>query len=189
MSGRWVPATVLLVLAIGSGWLLRQLQTTDEVQTGGPAHTPDFYLEEFTTTTMGESGKPDRVLKAARMVHYPDTDTHELTRPYMVLYHPERQPWHVESERGWVSAKGDVVLLLGKVHIWRDDEQGVLETEIRTRDLRVLPDSDYGETDKPVTIRAGRSESRGVGMRAFLDQDRLELLSQVHTVYEPKPKN
>ncbi|RKZ37897.1 MAG: LPS export ABC transporter periplasmic protein LptC, partial [Gammaproteobacteria bacterium] len=182
MSGRWVPAAVLLLLAIGSGWLLRQLQTADEMQTGGPDHTPDFYMEEFTTTVMGESGKPERVLKAARMVHYADTDTRELTRPYMVLYHPERQPWHVESERGWVSANGDVVLLLGKVHIWRDDEQGVREMEIRTRDLRVLPESNYGETDKPVTIRAGRSESRRRGMRALRDPDRLALVAQAQTV-------
>ena len=96
------------------------------------------------------------------------------------------EPWHVRSERGWVSAAGDVMLLLGKVHIWRNTADGELDLDIKTEDLRVLPDSDYGETDKPVLITTPTSESRGVGMRAFLDTSRYELLSQVQTVYDKK---
>ena len=60
--------------------------------------------------------------------------------------------------------------------------------DIRTEDMRVLPNTNYGETDKLVIINTPGSESRGVGMRAFLDQGRVELLSQVHTLYDPASK-
>ena len=83
-----------------------------------------------------------------------------------------------------MSADDDVMLLLGEVHIWRDGADGVREIDLRTTDLRVLPESEYGETDKPVVIRTPGSESRGIGMRAYLNQRRIELLSEVRTIYE-----
>ncbi len=76
------------------------------------------------------------------------------------------------------------MLLLGKVHIWKNALSGERQVDIRTEDLRVLPETEYGETDKQVIITTPSSQSRGVGMRAWLKQSRLELLSQVHTVYE-----
>ena len=48
----------------------------------------------------------------------------------------------------------------------------------------MLPDTQYGETDKPVVIRTPSSETKSTGMRAYLEQRRLELLSGVNTVYE-----
>ena len=76
------------------------------------------------------------------------------------------------------------MLLLGEVEIWREGESGQRELEILTQDLRVLPETQYGETDKPVVIRTPNSESKSVGMRAYLEKRRLELLSQVTTTYE-----
>ena len=151
-------------------------------------HVADYYVEKFTSTTMDENGFPHRRVSADFMAHFPDTDTHELSKPYMVMYREASEPWHVRSERGWISSNGDVLLLLGKVHIWRNDSTGKRQMDIRTEDMRVLPNTNYGETDKLVIITSPGSESRGVGMRAFLDQSRLELLSQVHTLYDPKGK-
>ena len=119
------------------------------------------------------------------MAHFPDTDTHEFQRPYMIMYRDQGQlPWHVRSERGWLSASGDVMLLLGQVHIWRNDANGLNELDIKTEDLRVLPERDYGETDKQVLITTPTSQTRGTGMRAHLAESRLELLKDVHTRYE-----
>jgi lipopolysaccharide export system protein LptC len=171
-------------MALVSAWLLNRLDPsvfgTKEVS----AHTPDYYVEGFTTTTMDDSGLPRRRLRAEYMAHFPDTDTHEFSKPYLVIYRERGEPWHVTSERGWLSAKGDVMLLLGKVHIWRNTPDGRRRMDIQTEDLRVLPDSDYGETDTAVVITTPHSQARGVGMRAFMETSRLELLSQVQTVYE-----
>ncbi len=186
MIARWGPVVILVLLALGSAWILSQLSRQRDASTATAPHVPDFYMENFSTTTMDELGKPKRTLSADHMAHFPDTDTNELENPYMILFDPARPPWHVRSERGWVSPDSDVMLLLGNVHIWRNNEVGERVLDLTTRDLRVLPDSQYGETDKPVVIRTPSSESRGTGMRAFLDQRRIELLSRVRTVYEKK---
>jgi len=182
---RWAAVLVLLVLVAGSAWVLQAVDTAPGGASAHLPHTPDFYMERFTTTTMNSRGEPTRRLEAQAMHHFPDTNTNELEQPYLVLYNEGGQPWHVRSERGWVSENGDVILLLGEVDIWRDDAGGRRSIEIETKDLRVLPQSDYGETDQPVVIRTPSSETRGRGMRGYLEQSRVELLADVTTFYDP----
>ena len=100
------------------------------------------------------------------------------------MYRGDAVPWQARAERGWLSASGDVMLLQGEVFIWRNSRDGEPRIEIETRDMRVLTETDYGETDQPVVITTRHSRSRGVGMRAWLEKGRLELLSQVHTVFD-----
>lgn len=183
MITRWGPLIVLLALALGTGWLVRELEPRPQQAEAAPTHVPDFYMEEFTSTTMAASGRPKRRLQADYLEHFPDTEASDLVNPYLVLYKAEGQPWHVRSERGWSSSEGEVLLLLGRVHIWRNDETGERDMDIYTRDLRVIPETEYGETEEPVLITTNTTESRGIGMRAHLAQDRVELLRDVHTVY------
>ncbi len=129
---------------------------------------------------MDGAGKPRRRTAADYMASHVD-QTVELTNPHYVLFRAEGEPWHVQAKTGQVSPDGTVVRLLGKVDVWRSDPSGARDLDVRTEHLVVLPDSEYGETGEPVTIRTPASTSTGVGMRAFLDETRFELLSQVRT--------
>jgi len=188
LLSRYGASGVMIALALGSFWTISRLDLDLFAPSGDERHTPDFYMENFVTTKMKEDGSVHRRVEAEYMAHFPDTDTHEFQRPYMVMYREEGPPWHVRSERGWLSASGDVMLLLGKVHIWRNNANGVKELDIKTEDLRVLPEREYGETDKPVLITTATTQTRGVGMKAYLAESRLELLSKVHTRHEPATK-
>lgn len=178
---RWIATVILLVFVAASGIVLRYLESEDEAAVGGAGHTPDFFMESFESTIMGPDGEPVRILRAAQMLHFPDTQTRELDKPNITMFNAERTPWHISSERGWVSAAGDVILMLGKVHAWRLDVNGTRLVDVYTRDLRILPDTDYGESDAPSTIVTPSQTSDGVGMRAYMGESRIELLSRVKT--------
>ncbi len=183
--GNWVPAAVLVGLAVASGlWLAELGQPPGEVKrfTG---RAPDLTMREFEVTSMGEDGKPLRRLSAAYMAHFSDSGTKELTQPRLVIYREKGEPWNIASERGWVSADNDVLMLLGQVNIWRDGPDGKREITIETEDLRVLPREDYAETELPVRISTPESFTRGTGMRAYLGEGRVQLLSKVKTIIEP----
>ena len=70
-------------------------------------------------------------------------------------------------------------MLLGAVHAWRSSK--LPHHRHPWRDLRILPETDYGETDKPVTIATKDGRTVAMGMRAFLKESRLELMAQVKT--------
>ena len=178
--GRWGVPAALLAAAGTSGWMLYNLDFDAPVTAQRPSDAPDAYMENFVTIEMDDAGKPKRRIEADYMAYHAD-ETVELSNPRYVLYRAEGEPWHVRSERGQVSADGTVVLLMGKVDIWRNDASGARALDIRTEHLKVLPESEYGETEEPVTIRTPAGTSTGVGMRAYLDETRFQLLSQVRT--------
>lgn len=183
--GTWLPSALLLALAIGSSVWLARLTDPGTLPERFTGHAPDLTMEEFQVTTMGEDGNPLRRLSAAHMAHYTDTRTKELRHPHLVVYQQRAEPWHIASERGWISADNDVLMLLGKVDIWRNYPDGRREIHIETEDLRVLPDKEYAETELPVTISTPESLTLGTGMRAFLGESRVQLLSRVKTRIEP----
>lgn len=183
---RWWPHAVLLALAIGSTWLVNRLDTrTAPSRVPGAARVADFYMEDFTATTMSPLGRPARRLTAERMQHFPGSDLQTFTRPHLWLYGTSgREPWQVVSERGELASGGDQLMLLGEVDIWRNNPDGTVETRIETSDVRVLPDAEYAETDAPALITTQGGRTTGVGLRAFMKEGRYELLSDVHTIVE-----
>ena len=182
----WVIPAALLAAAGTSGWMLYDLDfdapVTDARQ---PVDAPDAWMENFVTVEMDRAGRPKRRIEAHYMAYNADA-TVDLTRPHYVLYRADGAPWNVRSERGEVSADGNVVELLGQVDIWREGGSGVRHLDIRTEHLTVLPDSGYGETAQPVTIRMRAGTTTGTGMRAYLDEARIELLSRVRTHVEKR---
>ena len=175
---------VLLVLAASSAWILNRIGPDTEAASASPARVPDYVVENFITTTRDEEGRVRQRIEAVRMAHFPMTGRREFTRPYLIMYRGDGPPWQARAERGWLSASGDLMSLSGEVLIWRNDVDGKSRIEIKTRDLRVRPESDYGETDQPVVITTRHSRSHGVGMRAWLDRGRIELSSRVRTLFD-----
>ena len=143
-------------------------------------------MEHFVTVEMDGTGRPKRRIAASRMAYHPD-QTIELTQPRYVLFPAAGEPWHVRSEHGRVSADGTVVWLLGNVDVWRNDATGARDLDIWSEHLKVLPDTEYAETDRQVTIRTPGSVSTGVGLRAYLPETRFRLLSQVQTHVHRRP--
>ena len=188
--GPILRSTLLAALLAGagaSGWMLYNLGFRAQETARSSPDAPDAFLENFVTVEMDDAGRPRRRIEANYMAYHAD-QTVELTNPRYVLFRAEGEPWHVRSERGHVSADGTVVWLLGKVDVWRNDASGARDLDIWTERLKVLPDTEYAETTEPVTIRTPGSISTGVGMRAYLDETRFQLLSQVRTDVHRRPQ-
>jgi lipopolysaccharide export system protein LptC len=175
-----------MLTAAATFWWLSKVGIDDGQKAGRKAHEPDYYMQNFTTSTMDEQGKLAHRLSAEMMLHYADDDSTELVKPVLDVYNDEPSPWRVRADKGWVSANNEVVLLTGAVHIWRDGPDGVRELDVKTRDLRVLPKDRYAETDKAATLTGQGVEYNAVGMRAIFKEGRLELLSRVKGRHEPR---
>jgi len=181
---RIVIGSLFILLAAGSTLLL-QVTGKEESEKVKLEHTPDYYVEDFSVTNMDIDGKLEQTLSAERMLHYPDDDSTELTRPHLVIYEEGVPPWKIKSETGWVSGDGQLVLLNGAVKIDRIAAPGIRPVHITTRDLRVRPKENYAETDEKVKVRSLGDVQTSIGMQAWLDKPiRLKFLSKVRGHYE-----
>jgi len=185
-SDRWKLIIILVVVAGFSYWALEKLTEDDATKLNKLAHYPDYYMENFTTLTMNQDGTPKNRLNAVYMAHYPDDNTSELHKPELEIFRIDRPPIMVTADNGWVTSNNDVILLSGNVYLHQNDEFGNLKVELIAEDARVLVDQKYAETDKAATLITKRSVTNSIGMRAYLQEQRMEFLSNVQTTIEPR---
>ncbi len=167
-----------------SWWLYAQLQATVQSAAPPPRHVIDYYAVNFTTTAMNDNGKPRHRLEAARLVHYMDDDTSELTQPRLQVFENGAPSWRIRSDLGWVSSQGKEVRLQDDVQMHRGAGPHTRAVDAYTTWLLIRPDDDYAETDRPITAISPGVEVKSVGMQAYLNQGRLLLLSQVRGTYD-----
>jgi len=144
-------------------------------------HHPDYTVDNFTITTMNDSGMPDRRLVAAELRHYPDDNTKELESPRLTLFEESGPPWVVRSESAWVSADNNRILLQGEVFIDRERGKTTRETHLETSELLLKREEHYAETNRSVRITSASDwTTSDKGARIWLqDKLRVELLGRV----------
>ena len=148
-------------------------------------------LENTKTRSFDDTGKLAYTFDAATTQHYQKNpkrqtakDYTDFTSPYLVFYNDPAHPWHVQAKEGRARKNGTIIDLKGDVVAWKLDADGS-RSELTTTYLRLKPEQQYAETNKPVMIDSAGSKTRAVGMKAFLQQDKIELLSRVRGIHEP----
>ncbi|MEW5314688.1 MAG: hypothetical protein WDW38_006161 [Sanguina aurantia] len=104
---------------------------------------------------------------------------------------PGLPDWNGESLYGWVNKEGTLLKLQGPVYLHRPpytDARGVAqaETTMHTSEVTAWPKDQRMETAEPAKIVQGQRTISGVGMRASLNDNHLELLDASHITFPPR---
>jgi len=173
---------LIALLAAGSQWLTQGEKRAPSPETAAPGEEPDYFLENFALTTLNAEGAPQRRLTGERLVHFGPDNSKRIQQPHLRLYQMEGPPWHLRAETGTISGDNETVWLEGSVRLDRRPAGGLLQ--MTTDRLLLRPAARYAETDAPVRFRDPRARMEGIGMQAYLQEERLILLSEVRGIYE-----
>lgn len=175
----------LLPLAAASAWLANLGEVEEAAPAATQAHSVDYFSTTYSKLEMDAQGKPKDYLRAAKMMHYSDNKTTELTQPWMTFYNEDEPPWEVRSATARLSADGKDLYLDGEAHIDRAAAPGVRMLKINTSNLRVKPETSYAETDDWAELISTPDITTGTGMKVtFRKPIHLQLLSNVKGRYE-----
>lgn len=175
----------MLAAALLSWWLFSQSRDDAPARAGGQDHRPDFFLDDFVLTVMDEQGQPRRRVVAPHMVHYRDDDSAEVTQPDADIYRQTGPDWRIRAQHAWIGPGGDEVILRRDVKVERIATPRYAPLTMLTEELLARPDQDYMETDRAVVFLSPGTRVDAVGMRGWLEQGRMLLLSEVRGVHEP----
>jgi lipopolysaccharide export system protein LptC len=178
-SWGWI---LLTAFALVTTWLVQNLEKDLSTSPQMSDHIPNYTLHHFQSVQMNEQGYLKSRLMAEKMVHYLQAKT-ELTTPAMVFYKQQQPVWVIQAERGEISNDDNEIWLLGQTHWQRYTPNQLKELEIITRDVRLQRDTQYAETASATQIISAYGETHSVGMRVFIPQEKIELLSQVRGNY------
>ncbi|MGA9852198.1 MAG: LPS export ABC transporter periplasmic protein LptC [Gammaproteobacteria bacterium] len=183
----WLAILVLALAAGGTWWLLRQVTPPVVQKPAPPTHEPDYYFTDATVTTLNDEGKPAAVMTAPRMVHHPDDDSVEVFAPRIEYFMAGAQPWHVQADHGLMPSGGKLVELDGHVVMQQASNNGGPPLIINTDKINVDINTNIATTADPVEILQGASRMTGVGMQAYLKDNRVLLEANVRGYYVHKP--
>jgi len=166
-------------------WLDRVLESSAPDIVGPSRSDPDFIVSNISAVSLGETGKTEHTLTAAKMVHYPEDDTTLVTEPKFVSYGATRAPVSITARQGIVSSKGDHVYFQDDVRVARAPYEDQSELILRTSFLHVIPDDHLAKTDRQVTILDDATVVTAVGLELNTKSHELKLLSNVRSTYDP----
>lgn len=147
----------------------------------------DAFVEQMIASNINAQGTLEYRLSADRADYFADDRT-ELRKPSLTIMREQGEPWQVQADRARITGRGKIIELIGSVDIQRHPEPGRNAVHGRTDHLRVRPEEQIAETDATVLLDISASRVSASGMRAFLKQGRVELLSGVRGRYEQQDR-
>jgi len=179
---------IRLVIVITGGLLTWAVffiaqSTTQTVSASSP--NIDTFMENVTAVVLDQQGNPRLKLVTPKMIHYPANDTTEMVAPEFDLYRHSPQPWHINAKHGKAQQGIEKIDLWDEVVIHHPADIQHPSTLIQTPALTIYPSQQTAETKEAITIQQPNLIVHAIGMKADLNTDTLQLLSQAKGEYEP----
>ncbi len=175
---RLTLATLAILLAAVGYWNVRPESFTSKSASDISNNDIDFYAIKAKSTQFQADGKLAHSITSDKLEHLKSSDITLLSNPDLLLYRGTELPWHVQSLRAEVAPEGSQVELIDSVRVARTDAKG-RPTILTTSRLTVFPDKEYAQTEQAVRIEAANGVTTAQGMKAYLNDGRMLLQSNV----------
>ena len=175
-------ALIAVVVAALGYWNLAP-DTDRQARQNANDNVIDFYVVGARTVQFQDDGKLHYRMTADKLEHIKSTDITLIDAPKLELYRGTELPWEVTSQRAEVSPGGVEVELIDDVRIARTDAKN-RPTIITSSRMTVIPDKEYAQTEQAVRIVAANGVTTAQGMKAYLNDGRMLLLSNVRGQHE-----
>lgn len=178
-----ITLIVLTAAALGSWYLARSNRPADFDQLPYDTEHRGYYLKN--ARILGTDGDGSLLYEIEAVNAEQETkDRIEFTE-VRIRYSPDANvPWVVHADEATLREGSPRIALRGHVRAVSssgDDE----DTEIRTQYLELDPERFVAETDERVQIRVGARSLTATGMLASLNEDKVELKSNVRGKIAP----
>ena len=185
MSPRNITVTILLAAAaLGSWYLARQNSADEGPESAVEAVHRGFYVKSARILGTGPDGAFLYEIQATHAAQQGEDEV--LLTNVLINYSPGSDvPWIVDADSALVSQGERLVRLSGHVRAFSSEGISGGETEIRTEYLELDPERFLAATDERVQIRIGARSLTATGMLASLNDNQIELKSNVNGKFVP----
>jgi len=183
-----VTIAILAILAPASWMLQRWVAGTTPINEFVGPPISDYVLYDSTVWSYDVDGMLNFTMSAPRMDRRASDESLYINAPVFDIKakKPGVPDWQGNSPFGWVNKAGTLMRLDGDVYMYRPAyAQGPMAT-LHTSNVTGWPKENRMETAEPATLTQGQSIMNGVGMRANLNDNHLELLHDVHGILYPR---
>lgn len=180
---RYTVLAILIIVAIFALWLQEDVKKAPDIDSQTSTRFPDYFMENFSITSMNEAGAPAYTLKAKKMLHYSDEDYSELENPQMI-FSDTNSHFTIHASSAKFQQSNNLIHLHDNVIIQRGASKNQSELSIYTDYLKIDTKTRIAETDQPARVKTDKAELNTRGLIFDNMQGILKLKSQVKGIYE-----
>jgi lipopolysaccharide export system protein LptC len=179
-----LPLGLLLTLALATTWYLHRVES--QLANTRPEEHPSVYAEAWDVDLLMTDvlGLPRYRLLSPHAVEATGRGGTDLETPRLTVFEAGRAPAESRAKHGWLSPDQTLLQLEGEVDLRRAGADGSPGTRLQTPSLLIFPEENRAQTDAPVVISSPGHRITGVGLRADLEREHYELLSEVRGQHE-----
>ncbi len=157
----YLPIAVMGLMALGTYWLVQ-----NSPGVGGPVierpvrHEPDYFMNNFSVTSLVESGRLKSEIFGLAARHFPDTDTLEIDHIRIRSFDEQGRLTTATADRALTNSDASVVELFGNARLVREasrdqSDNPVARIEFRGEYLHADTETERISSNKPVELRRG----------------------------------
>lgn len=176
---------VLIALACSGLYFARSAQPL-RLNAKDLSKATDTVITDVSLKRFDESGKLVNVLKTPEIRHIPENDQHLFESPYIQVAEANQPVWEIRSKRGRAVNKGEEITFIEQVVIHQAQGEHNQESTMRTEELHYFPKQKIASTELAVSFEQPGSILHSQGMKAWLADKHIQLLSNARATYEPK---
>ncbi|MDH5599860.1 MAG: LPS export ABC transporter periplasmic protein LptC [Gammaproteobacteria bacterium] len=175
---------LIILLAVVSGWIFESIDIKPGTKEKKVRHTPDYFLKNFTSTTMNDRGEPAYKIKAQHLEHYPDNSM-KLQQPFFTFYNNNKITWTAKADKAQTLNNNEIIHLNGNVILNQEFHSKTKEVPVHLKadQLTIDTEKNIAHTQSKIKLNKGKSYIQANGIRADLNKNRIEFLSNTRSHY------
>lgn len=180
---RTISLIIISALALLSWWFQDIWKEAPIIQQQKDEHFPDYFMENFTLTSMDINGKPDYILRAVKMLHFADDNSSELEQP-RIQFLNEKGDWTITAEHALILEDSNLIQLKHNVQLSRNASPQQTPLLIDTDFLSINTETQIAETESLAQVTSKGLSMTSKGLVYDSQNGILKLVSEVKGVYE-----
>lgn len=185
----YLPLLVMLLLALGSWWLVRSmpdLWTPPKEKV--VRKDPDYHLQQFVVRVFDAQGRLVREVMGEDSHHYPDTDELHIEKVTYQARNEAGQRLTAVARKGIATGDGERVTLLGDARAVREGTAQLPRIELRGDKITAMIKAQKLLSEEPVKITRGADSFSANAMDFNLETGQYQLSGRVRGALAPATK-
>lgn len=184
----FLPLLLMLLLALGTWWLVENSPGPIGPATGQPLRTdPDYTMTDFAIERFDARGELKLRLEGALLRHLPATDRIEIDGVRIRAISPDGRVTLAQARHAVANGDGSEVQLIGEATVTSNDAAGV-PLVMRSEFLHAFLVTERVLSNQPVVVTHGATEMRANGLVYDHPTQKLDLSGPMRLSLPPRAR-
>lgn len=177
---------VFLISLAASGWYFSGTAPSSNLDEQSLSNTNDAELHNLSVSRYNEQGKLVNLLKTPHLRHIPKENTNFIETPHIIISQSNQPEWEINAKKAKAIHGGEKITFIDNVIVHQKGNKNTLESTLITDKVTYFTNEHLATTTHEVTFKQPGNVVHAKGMKAYLAEKKIQLLSKAHGIYEPK---